>query len=67
MVPEARFELAGKLVALTRIELVIKAYQASVIPFNYRAVSIPRKTSAASSVTFIFCFMRWRSSMTVRT
>lgn len=26
------------LVALTRIELVINAYQASVIPFNYRAV-----------------------------
>ena len=45
--------LFKKLVARTRIELVIIAYQAIVIPFNYPAINIGMIT-AADAMIFLY-------------
>ena len=51
------------LVLSTRIELVMDAYQASVIPFNYKRILVPRDGIEPPTHRFsIYCSTNWATS-----
>ena len=55
--------IGRNLVLSTRIELVMDAYQASVIPFNYKRILVPRDGIEPPTHRFsIYCSTNWATS-----